>query len=415
MGKYGVAAMAIIEFKGFAGTRLEAEVVGSPDDPAVLLLHGGRETRQVWNDAASALVAAGRLVLMLDLRGHGGSDCPMDGRYDITAYVEDLRAVLSQMASRPVVVASLLSGWIAASALAEEGSNLATGLVLANPPLGPKVKAMQDAAAGGMDFRARFGDFKVDARSLDSIDISAARAELSEAAPKTHVPTLIIRGASSEITPREEADAYMKAFPNAELAEVEQGTDTLLHDQVESFNSVLLDFLEKKVPRTPPEYRTGSDARTLRDAMGCFATGVTVITTFSETGEPVGLTANSFTSVSLDPALVLVSIAKSAGTLPCFLSAKNFAVNVLHIGQQPTSNRFARRDEDRFGLTPWTEGEIRVPLLSACLANFECVREAVYEGGDHMLLIGRVARARFEPNRDPLLFFRGRYRRLHMS
>ena len=246
--------MAIIEFKGFAGVRLEAEVIGSPDDPTVLLLHGGRESREVWSDAAEALVAAGRQVAMLDLRGHGGSDRPADGRYDLTAYVEDLRAVLSQMGSRPVVVAALLSGCVAAAALADEGGNLATALVLANPPLGPQVNRMQ-AAASTAEAKARFREFKVDPQSLAAIDFEAARTDLLAYAPRTYLPTLVIRGEASEITPREDAGAYMKAFPNAELAEVDQGSEYLVRDQADSFNSTLLDFIERKVPRSPPEVR----------------------------------------------------------------------------------------------------------------------------------------------------------------
>src|SRR3546814_10538761 len=96
-----------------------------------------------------------------------------------------------------------------------------------------------------------------------------------------------------------------------------------------------------------PEYRAGSDARTFRDALGCFATGVTVVTAVCPDGTPVGLTANSFTSVSLDPPLLLVCVANSAGTGAVLREAERFAVNVLQIGQQPASNRFAGRGEDR--------------------------------------------------------------------
>ena len=101
------------EFKGFAGIRLEADDIGSADDPSILLLHGGGQTRKVWADVADALHQTGRHVINLDLRGHGGSEWPEDGRYDFDAYVEDLRAVLSQMRTRPVVVAAMLGGWIA--------------------------------------------------------------------------------------------------------------------------------------------------------------------------------------------------------------------------------------------------------------------------------------------------------------
>lgn len=164
-----------------------------------------------------------------------------------------------------------------------------------------------------------------------------------------------------------------------------------------------------------PEYRSGSDQRTLRDALGSFATGVTVVTCVDESGHPFGLTVNSFTSVSLDPPLLLVCIAKRARCAPALAKASHFAVNVLQTGQQPASIRFSTRDEDRFGATPWSTGETGAPLLMDSLAVFECERNAIHDGGDHDLLVGKVLRASFDPAMDPLLYFRGRYRRLHFD
>jgi flavin reductase (DIM6/NTAB) family NADH-FMN oxidoreductase RutF len=163
------------------------------------------------------------------------------------------------------------------------------------------------------------------------------------------------------------------------------------------------------------EYRSGSDQRTLRDALGSFATGVTVATCVDGDGEPFGLTVNSFTALSLDPPLLLVCIAKQARCAPAFSGAPFFAVNVLQTGQQPASIRFSTRDEDRFGATPWSTGETGAPLLMDSLAIFECERHAVHEGGDHLILVGQVVRASFDPNVDPLLYFRGSYRRLHFD
>ncbi len=166
---------------------------------------------------------------------------------------------------------------------------------------------------------------------------------------------------------------------------------------------------------TKPEYRSGSDQRTLRDALGSFATGVTVVTCVDESGQPFGLTVNSFTSVSLEPPLLLVCIAKRARSAAAFSVADHFAVNVLQTGQQPASIRFSTRDEDRFGATPWSTGDTGAPLLMDSLGVFECERHAVHDGGDHDILVGRVVRASFDPMMDPLLYFRGRYRRLHFD
>jgi flavin reductase (DIM6/NTAB) family NADH-FMN oxidoreductase RutF len=163
------------------------------------------------------------------------------------------------------------------------------------------------------------------------------------------------------------------------------------------------------------EYRTGSDPRTLRDALGCFATGVTVVTCFDGDGTPVGITANSFTSVSMEPPLLLVCIHKNAACAEALSVADHFAINVLQTEQQPASIRFSTRQEDRFGVNDWSRGESGAPVLKESLGVFECGRYAVYDGGDHHILVGQVVKASFDVNLDPLLFFRGRYRRLHFD
>ena len=170
---------------------------------------------------------------------------------------------------------------------------------------------------------------------------------------------------------------------------------------------------EPPVPSS--EYRTGSDSRTLRDALGCFATGVTVVTCLDAEGQPVGLTANSFTSVSLDPPLLLVCIAKQAACAEAMIGASHFAVNVLQTGQQPASIRFSTLHEDRFGPNDWSPGEYGAPVLDRSLGVFECAGHAIHDAGDHHMLIGQVVKARFDASLDPLLYFRGSYRRLHFD
>ena len=162
------------------------------------------------------------------------------------------------------------------------------------------------------------------------------------------------------------------------------------------------------------EYRSGHDPRTLRDALGCFATGVTVVTCLND-GVPAGLTVNSFTSVSLDPPLLLVCIAKEAASAAALTQASHFAINVLQTGQKPDSIRFSTRDEDRFGTTRWACGEAGAPILEESLGVFECERYAVYDGGDHQIMVGKVIKASFDARLDPLLYFRGKYRRLHFD
>ena len=165
---------------------------------------------------------------------------------------------------------------------------------------------------------------------------------------------------------------------------------------------------------TRGEYRSGHDPRTLRDALGCFATGVTVVTCLAD-GQPAGITVNSFTSVSLDPPLLLVCLHKQAACSAALTSADCFAVNVLQTGQQPASITFSTRVDDRFGAMAWSCGEAGAPILAESLCVFECERFAVYDGGDHHILVGKVVKASFDAGMDPLLYFRGSYRRLHFD
>ena len=166
---------------------------------------------------------------------------------------------------------------------------------------------------------------------------------------------------------------------------------------------------------TRHEYRSGHDPRTLRDALGCFATGVTVVTALDAEQKPAGITVNSFTSVSLDPPLLLVCLHKQAAASTTLTEAPCFAVNVLQREQQPASITFSTRVEDRFGSMAWSCGEAGAPILEESLCVFECERFAVHDGGDHHILVGRVVKASFDAGLDPLLFFRGSYRRLHFD
>ncbi len=150
------------------------------------------------------------------------------------------------------------------------------------------------------------------------------------------------------------------------------------------------------------------DARQIRNALGRFPTGVTVITTQAPDGKREGLTANSFSALSLDPPLILWSISRRSPSLPGFLASGYFAINVLSAGQADLSHRFATRSEDKFaGLTIGT-GVGDSPLLDGVLARFECSVENTVDGGDHVLFIGRVHRLAYGDG-EPLIFNAGRY------
>jgi len=163
------------------------------------------------------------------------------------------------------------------------------------------------------------------------------------------------------------------------------------------------------VPPAPPS------PLALRAALGRFATGVTLVTCRDADGHRIGLTANSFSSLSLEPALVLWSLRKASHSGPAFAATAHFAVNVLAESQQALSQRFASSAVvDRFAEGDWSEGLGGVPVLAGATAVFECATEARHDAGDHWLFIGRVLRLS-EQALPPLLFHGGQYRALGPS
>jgi flavin reductase (DIM6/NTAB) family NADH-FMN oxidoreductase RutF len=152
------------------------------------------------------------------------------------------------------------------------------------------------------------------------------------------------------------------------------------------------------------------DPRDFRNALGTYATGVTIITAAGADGKPYGLTCNSFASVSLNPPLVLWSLVLYSSSLSVFQNAGHFAVNVLGASQQALANRFAKSAEDKFAGIEWTPGVGNAPLLKDSVANFQCRAVNRYYGGDHVIFLGAVEAYAY--NRDePLLFAQGGYGR----
>ena len=154
------------------------------------------------------------------------------------------------------------------------------------------------------------------------------------------------------------------------------------------------------------------DPMELRRCLGSFVTGVTVITVLDESGAPIGMTANSFNSVSLDPPLIVWSLRTNARTFPVYSTAKRFVVNILSEEQVDISNRFAKSGADRFEGVAITAGIDGVPLIDGCAAHLECRTEATYPGGDHLLFLGRVERI-VGSARKPLAFGAGKYMVVH--
>jgi len=151
----------------------------------------------------------------------------------------------------------------------------------------------------------------------------------------------------------------------------------------------------------------------LRRAFSKFATGVAVVTTSGKDDNPVGLTINSFSSVSLDPALVLWSLVNSSPNLDVFRNASHFAINILSNEQREISEIFARPSDDRFANIHWHRGIAGLPVIRNTIATFECHRTMTIEAGDHVVFFGEVQDCE-QCDLEPLLFFSGKYGTAHV-
>jgi flavin reductase (DIM6/NTAB) family NADH-FMN oxidoreductase RutF len=155
----------------------------------------------------------------------------------------------------------------------------------------------------------------------------------------------------------------------------------------------------------PPSFSAGE----FRAALGMFATGVTIVTASTAEGQVIGLTANSFNSVSLTPPLVLWSLSRAAASMSVFSAGSHYAINVLAADQRDLAERFALRGADRWAGVTFDTGAGGAPLLHGAAATFECFNRSRYEEGDHVIFVGEVERCTHRPGAMPLLFHGGRY------
>jgi flavin reductase (DIM6/NTAB) family NADH-FMN oxidoreductase RutF len=151
------------------------------------------------------------------------------------------------------------------------------------------------------------------------------------------------------------------------------------------------------------------DPQEFRAALGLFATGVTIVTARTADGVPVGLTANSFNSVSLSPPLVLWSLRSAALSMPAFARGSHYAIHILAAEQLELARRFATPGIDRFAGLAFEQGSGGVPLIPGCAALFECANRSQYEEGDHVIFVGEVERSHHRAGAQPLIFHGGRY------
>ena len=163
----------------------------------------------------------------------------------------------------------------------------------------------------------------------------------------------------------------------------------------------------QSAPGCPPPQ--AFDPRDFRNALGTFPTGVCVVTTMSPDGVPIGLTCNSFSSVSLSPALVLWSLSRAAASMTALSGGSHYAINVLAADQKALAERFALKGADRWSGVTYDLGAGGAPLLHGAAATFECFNRSRYEEGDHVIFVGEVERCAWRPGAAPLLFHGGRF------
>lgn len=274
------------------GVTLTADLFGDEADPSVVLLHGGGQTRHAWGNAAAQLAASGRFALSLDLRGHGESDWAADGDYDIGAFAADVLAVMATLPTKPVLVGASLGGLTSLVAIGESPEPVASALVLVD--VAPRVEVegadrirafMRSGSAGfasieeaadaiaayipnrprpkdlsGLHKNLRFRDdgrwhWHWDPRFLDGsegIDGQSGHIDhrrLSAAARRLSLPTLLVRGGSSDVLSDESVRDLLELVPHAEVADVAGAGHMVAGDRNDAFSAAVIDFIARTVPR----------------------------------------------------------------------------------------------------------------------------------------------------------------------
>jgi pimeloyl-ACP methyl ester carboxylesterase len=274
-------------FAAYGGVNLVGDVGGDPRGEPIILLHGGGQTRHSWGRAALELAARGYYVAAIDLRGHGDSDWAPDADYGIDAQVGDLRAVIGQMPGPPVLIGASMGGLISLTAAGEAREPAVRALVLVDvtPKVDPEgrlriigfmrdrpdgfesVEEAADAIAAYLPHRPRPKDLSGLHRNLRlrpdgrwywhwdpsffatfEPDPQAAVLRYTAAARNIHVPTLLVRGSKSELVTPESVTHLREAIPHAEYIDVMDAAHMIAGDRNDAFNSVVLDFLGRRVP-----------------------------------------------------------------------------------------------------------------------------------------------------------------------
>ncbi len=405
--------------RSLGGTSFIEKGEGEP----ILLIHGVGLNAEAWALQIAAFSDTHRVIAM-DMAGHGES-LPPPPSATLEDYVGQARRLLDDL------------GITAANVVGHSmGGLIATGLAIAHPQRVKRLAALNSvhersaearaavearaaAITPGMSFAATldrwFGtdDQALRARVgkwLQGTDPAAYATAYRIFAAEDRAFSGKLSGilcpalfATAEGDPKSTpamAEAMAAAAPRGRSAVVAGARHMMPLTHWQEVNALLSGLLAERL--------SGFDNRELRTAFGSFMTGVTIVTTAGIDGQPRGFTANSFTSVSLEPPLLLICIGKSAASMAVFRQARGFAVNILSEEQKDTSVLFASKRTDKFDATRWRRGPFGNPLIDGAAAWFDCARYQVIDAGDHIILMGQVEAFSYS-DANPLGYARGHY------
>ncbi|WP_342642654.1 alpha/beta fold hydrolase [Rhodoligotrophos ferricapiens] len=432
---------------GRDGKALTVGYIRAGHGEPLVLIHGVGMNAAVWQPQIERL-ADEFDVIAVDMLGHGASSLPPDPA-SLSDFAAPILALLDHLGIERANLIGHSMGALVAQELALTAPERVNRLISLNavfrrsPEQAKAVLARAEGAAPAQDPDALaatlsrwFGNpvplplvesAALAGRALREVDPEGylrtyrlfARADGAhgERLCELAMPALFMTGQHDPNSTPAMSAAMARLAPQGRCVIISGERHMMTMTAPDRVTAEIKAFLRDKAsaaPRPLTPSTEGHEPLDYRRALGTFLTGVTIVTTIDDSGTPRGFTANSFTSVSLDPPLVLVCIGRQATTYPVFTTAKSFAINVLAEHQKPISSVFASKVADKFADVDWRPGVTGSPLIEAAVAAFDCDMEQRIEAGDHMILIGRV-RGFTHTSAQPLGYCRGGYVSLGLS
>lgn len=421
----GLTGKPLLAARAHAGGTAYVE---SGSGEAVMLIHGVGLNADAWGPQIAHLSTSHR-VIAIDMLGHGESELPTT-EPTLADYVAQLAAFMDARGiSAANIIGHSMGGLVAiAFALAHPHRSLRLAVLNsvykrdATKRAAVEARAREIAASGSVGnieepLQRWFGPLATQPAVAQDVRrwLQAANPKGYAAAyslfatsdmafagklPQLTMPALFATGSGDANSSPAMAEQMASEAPLGRAAVLEGEAHMMNLTAAHHVNTVLEDFLQVPTPVIDP--------KDLRKAFGSFMTGVTVVTTKDASGALRGFTANSFSSVSLDPPLLLICIAKSASSCEVFSSSPGFAVNILSEAQKAVSGTFASKKPDKFADVAYTESATGNPLLPGSVAWFDCRRHNVVEAGDHIILLGQVT-SYAHTDANPLGYARGGY------